>query len=542
MWNISIKLMKRWSSSQKLLLAVIALIVWSFFLWRAVETFKPGVYSATAFNSDCAIPVLMSNDDRPITLYNLYYYGTDRSGGWPFLFAQLIRRSTGYRWTDQSLSLAQISWLFVGVLALAGLSRNDGLVIALVFLLALLLHTKARYLIFFISQIYAWQVTALLLSWYSLRRLFENDLDSTNYTAWKRGVWIFLTFWFSYLASWSSAASPPFLLFILCLEVFRMRLRSTGKTGNSRLLRTSVRALLAVLAATAAERMQKIAYHRHALKHYGSNFKTPLHLDVGYLTKNLWVHLNSIIKLSWWPLHLLANLAVLAIILVLAYAWLRRREQLKQKLKAIVSEDTTILIIGAYGIALINFLLAVAYTHVRINAYDDRFLTPTSLFGPVAGMLAVFVMVKFCARRSSIGAFAKPAFLVAGLLLLFFKFPAPIYRYEYPMFTQTASALAEKSPRGILLGDYWDVYVFAALQSVNALTPVPLEGRENRMPWTRDMVRRADQVVLEYRHSKIVDADHAPETLSQHGASFRLAEPKFYENGVFAFALYVREK
>ena len=62
------------------------------------------------------------------------------------------------------------------------------------------------------------------------------------------------------------------------------------------------------------------------------------------------------------------------------------------------------------------------------------------------------------------------------------------------------------------------------------------------MPWTRDMVRRADQVVLEYRHSKIVDVNHPPETLSQHGASFRLAEPKFYENGVFAFALYVREK
>src|SRR3977135_2192772 len=145
MWSISSKLMKRWSSSQKLLLAVIALIVWSFFLWRAVEAFKPGVYSATIFNADCAIPVLMSNDDRPITLYNLYYYGTDRSGGWPFLFAQLIRRSTGYRWTDESLSVAQISWLFVGVLALAGLSRNDGLVAALVFLLALFMHSQARY-------------------------------------------------------------------------------------------------------------------------------------------------------------------------------------------------------------------------------------------------------------------------------------------------------------------------------------------------------------------------------------------------------------
>jgi len=93
--------------SKKTLLMLLALAVWGVFLWRAINIFKPGVYSATFFNSDCAIPVLMSNDNGPITLYNLYYFGIDRIGGWPYLFAQALRRSTGFHWSPQRLSALQ---------------------------------------------------------------------------------------------------------------------------------------------------------------------------------------------------------------------------------------------------------------------------------------------------------------------------------------------------------------------------------------------------------------------------------------------------
>ena len=232
------KLINHPSALRKVLFTLIALAVWSFFLWRGLDVFKPGVNSATFFNSDCAIPVLMSNDERPITLFNLYYYGTDRWGGWPFLLAQLVRRSTGYRWSVQSLSMMQTFWLFIGALIIAGLSRKDRAVVALVFLLTLCLHGETRYQIFELSQVYAWQATALLLSWYSLRRLFDNDLDSKNYRAWKRAAWLFLAFFFSYLAIWSSIASIPFLLFLLCPLFVSLQ----GRIEN--LLRNEERSLL----------------------------------------------------------------------------------------------------------------------------------------------------------------------------------------------------------------------------------------------------------------------------------------------------------
>jgi len=77
----------------------------------------------------------MSNDDRPITPFNLYYYGTDRWGGWPFLVAQAVRRSTGLLWTDQRLSAFQITWIFLGAFAIGALSRADRVVIGAFFCL-----------------------------------------------------------------------------------------------------------------------------------------------------------------------------------------------------------------------------------------------------------------------------------------------------------------------------------------------------------------------------------------------------------------------
>ena len=250
---------------------------------------------------------------------------------------------------------------------------------------------------------------------------------------------------------------------------------------------------------------------------------------------------DKIIKLSWWPLHLVATLAVLTVICVLAYALLKKSGELLGELKAIFTDDTAILIIGAYGIALINFILAVIVSHVRLNYYDDRYLTLTSLFGPVSGILTLFLIINWFARRSPIREFAKPIFLLAGIILLAVKFPSGSYWPEYRTVEETALALAQKSPRAILLGGYWETYIFAALQPVNTMTPVPSEGQENRMPWTRDMVRLADQVVVEYRRSGLIEADQPPQHLSQYGNSLRLAEPKWYENGDFAFALYVRD-
>jgi len=61
------------------------------------------------------------------------------------------------------------------------------------------------------------------------------------------------------------------------------------------------------------------------------------------------------------------------------------------------------------------------------------------------------------------------------------------------------------------------------------------------MPWTRDIVRNASEVIVEYRHSKLAENGPPPARLEQYGNTFRLVDGDWYQSSVFAFALYQRD-
>jgi hypothetical protein len=521
--------------SRKLVLTAAALIVWSFFLWRGIDVFKPGVYSGVVFNSDCAVPVLMANDNRPITLFNFYYYGHDRWGGWPFLGAQIIRRLTNHQWTAQNLSTGQTIWLFVGGLIISALSRRDWIVITFLFLVSVCVLADAGHLIFFLSHVYAWQVTALFLSWSGLRRLLDHSRP--NEQPRRRVVWLIVTFLFSYLAIWSSISSAPFLLFLVGLESVRAYLKSDGARHNSFSFRSLLTGLTVVVAAIVGERLQVMLYHRSAMRSFGVDFRTPLGIDFGFLFHNVGVQSVKLATEFSRPLFF-TLIATVAAAFASFYCFRTRSAKSREIFRG--HGETCIIAFGAYGIALINFVLAVATTHVRINEYDDRFLLLTNVFGTFSGLLALFLAIDFAVHKSQLRRHWTTAFLLLTLIFLAITFPRKIYRPEYESFQDAALTLMHTAPRAVLLGDYWAVYVFAALQPANGITPVPFEGQQNRMPWTREIVRNTTGVLLQYPGSKLEESARPSERLSQYGNQFQLAEPRVYDNGVFAFARYIK--
>ena len=529
--------------NKKLLICVIALAAWSFFLWRGIGVFRPGVPSLQYFHSDGAIPVLMATEARPLTPFNLYYYGSDRWGGWPFLIAQAVTKVTGYRWSDISLSTFQIIWIFVGALAIAALSRKDYAVIGAFFLLTLCLHGETRYQIFWLSEVYGWQLTAVLIGWYCLRKLIGNLSESDDWRPGRWLAWTALTFFFSYLAIWSSGTSILFLLFVATVELFRLRLQ-TGSVALTvrRWLKAAGPAFGAVIAAAVLERAQRGVFYWYALRHYGSDFSASSHfrLDTGNLNHNLAAQLGKLITLAWWPWELVAVIGLVAGLSVIVYAVAAKKRR-NQTFEPLLSEDTFWLVVGASGIALINFIVTVLIAHVRINQYEDRYLTPTVILGPVSGLLVLYLILKLCTRRTRVAQFVMPTVAATAVVFLILKFPAPGNRHEYQTYKEIAAVLEQKSPRAILLGDYWGTYVFVALQHTQPLTPVPLEGQMNRMPWTPAMVRQASEVIVEYRRSKLAESGPPPAQLVQYGSTFRLVDPKMYEQSQFAFAKYVRE-
>lgn len=527
---------------KKPFLTVLALSLWCFFLWQAIKVFGPEsdyVY----FNSDAAIPVLMANAERPITIFDTYYFGQDRWGAWPLVIARAIQHSTGYRWTDQSLHVVRAIWLFLGLLVIGALYPAARFLVVLLCLIPVCLQRTTTYMLFEIGQVYAWQIPPLLMSWYALRRLFSRDLENQDAKALrlKRVTWCFLLFWSSFFSIWSSTASGPFLVFLFCLEAIRSRLKSTEHPGGKWTKTRYLWGIAPVAAAIVAEILLKTNYHRHGLKHYGHEFKTPMNLDVGFLRENLDAQVGTVMHFFWWPLIVLPALLLIAFACSYVYFSLRANRDALKWLREKLIEDGSVLIVGTLGIAAINFVLIVIVDHVRLNLYGNRYATLTSLFGTISGLLTLFFILRLAMQKVRVSQYGIPAVLCAGVALLMINFPERTESQAYKIQKETATALIQKTPHAILMGGYWETYVFAALAPANTLTPLPLEGDHVRIPWSMGMLQNENHVIVEYRHTNSGRTYSPPQHLIQYANSLRLVEPRFYENGEYAFALYLNE-
>lgn len=529
------------SISRKRVLAI-ALVIWGLFLWRAIDVFGPEA-GLLDFHSDAAIPVLMSNDQRPITVFDTYYYGQDRLGAWPFNIARLVNHSTGFRWSGQRLHAARTTWLFLGIFVLALLNRRAAFPVILIGIMVICHEFLLRWRLFDLGQVYSWQIPALLLSWFSLRKWFEKRSEPVKGIRRElaRLWWSVVVFSFSLLAILTSTVSGPLLCFLVGIECWRSITKTNGKAAGWMSLLAGFKALCLMLLAIFAEIFMRINYHRYGLKHYQYDFKTRVALDVGYLWANLKAHLKSLANFDWSPLIFLTIGTVIAVGAMALYFWLRKRTDSLTRLRELLIDDTSFMIVGGLGIAAINFVIVVLVDHVRISLYDDRYLTLSYFFGCIAGLLIIWRILDYALKQANIGSYAEPLLATVVIVLMIITFPAKADDSVYKLRKETALALAQKSPNAVLLGGYWESYLFSALQPANMLTPVPLEGHQVRMPWTIKTLQLADEVVVEYKHGMPGNAETPPEYFTQYGARLRLVDPRWYENGEYAFARYVRE-
>lgn len=528
------------------MLRLAALVVWAFVLFKTVQTFRPsGGTNSLTWSSDSAIVVLMANDDRPITVFNFYYYCADRWGAWQFVLAQGFRRATGFTWTPDSVLVMQATWVLAGAWALAGLCRRDWAIAGIAYLVAACLHREGRLMLFELSQIYGWQITGMVFAWLGVRRIFDRALTPPLAAPAMAG-WVLFTIVFGLLATWSSVASIPTLAVLCVIEAVRASARARSSSGaNGSVLRAlsigSGFAIAAVGIAAAGERAIKNWYHRWSIAHYGQDFQTHFGIDYGHLMDSLGHMLRHIAGLSWWLLYALPLVAIV----VLAVSWIvaivTRRTSLRDRVAAVLADDTAMAALGAYAIAVVNFTLAVLVDHVRLNDYDDRYLVLTNTFGPIAGILTLFLAIRWLVRAPAVRAGVQPVFVFAGVVLLAVGFPARTPSLHYPVREQIARTLVERSPGGVLLGGYWETYVFTALQPPErAMTPVTWEGF-SRTPWTPAAVRKAREVIVVYAKtsgSRGPSLD-LPQTLTQHGATLTLADPHWIENDDYQFGRYI---
>lgn len=535
------------SSRRNKLLIIAILVLWLVTLFRVLSVLTPGTVYVT-YNADGAIPILMANEQRPITIFDQYYYAAGRWGAWPMITARLINHSTGYRWTVRSFHVYRAVWLFLGILVLALLNPRNALLIVLIALSLICLDPSLRDRLFDPGQVYAWQITGLVLAWYCLRRLFGEDLGTSvgKKILAKRVLWGVLLFWFSFLSIWSSFASGPFLCFLVILEATWSRLSSGRTPATGWRTKRYLLGFALVCVAILLEILMRRNYHRHAQKHYGFPYETSLFLDVGYLGQNLKQVLTTTIPaFSLWPLLPLMLIVVIAVVGSLLYFKLQRRMDRLEKLRKLLLEETAVLIAGTSGIAALNFVLMVVVSHVRLNDYDNRFMTVTFLFGGLSALLTLYLLIRALLIKAKIATYGVPVLMFGVVLFLFVAFPARGEKDLYRVQQETAQALAAAVPRAVVIGGYWATYVFPPFLPTDKLIPLPREGELVRMPWTIKMLSGEKFVFLEYRQSYSAPYTrnpvtyNPPEEFIQYGNTLRLIDPKFYENDPYGFALYV---
>jgi hypothetical protein len=281
-----------------------------------------------------------------------------------------------------------------------------------------------------------------------------------------------------------------------------------------------------------------VNYHHYSRKHFGGDYRTEAHLDRGHLIENLINQWTRFRNSPWWLLSLLPLL--LLVVLGARYIYLLKdnRQKLRSSLRTLFLEDNAILVIGTFGIGLINFLITVLVSHIRINDYSERYLTLSYLFVSFSGLLTLLLLAGRTKRHSRS---LQSALAVAGLAFLLFRFPAAVVDPFYTNLTETASNLSQKASGSVLLGGYWETYVFAALDPNGSIVAVPYEGETLRMPWTVESLKLADQVIVEHRPPSLGGPAAPAPYLVQYGIPLRLVTPRWYVNGEYNFSVYKNE-
>ena len=162
-------------------------------LFRALPFLGP-VPEGGLYNSDSAIPVLMSNlaTGAPV---DWLFWGQDRFGSWPFLLARAAGALTHRAWTPHGMHVLRTLWMVAALvpwLALAGRARA---VAAAGFLVLPGLNPLLARVLVDLGTVDGWQVPTLLWAWWGLRRAVESPRGRR---------WLGLAVLAGALATWTS--------------------------------------------------------------------------------------------------------------------------------------------------------------------------------------------------------------------------------------------------------------------------------------------------------------------------------------------------
>ncbi|HEY7768522.1 hypothetical protein [Longimicrobium sp.] len=478
------------------------------------------------FNSDLAIPVLMIRA-REWSLFDVYYWGQDRLGTWHLLLLRAASRVSGHAFDYPDLHLVGTAWVLMAAVVMARLAGVWGWAAGGLLAAVLVGNSDSRVPLFDAAHPYAWQITALLLAWWGLRRLGDRpDRD-------ERGRWRLraATAGAVFLAQWTSPLSAQMLLMVAGVEA--VRAHALDAEPSRSLPGRLAEGGLVVVAGMIAARLLRAAIDLYCPARVGGYFRTGVLIDHGRLADNAWRVWSRLAASASMPLLVVATGGALAAAVVLWRA--RGGRSLAWRVEGAA------LVMACWLMAAVQVPVFFLMRHVRMNEFHVRYFSLVFVFGTLAGLITLVWLAASLPRVSrrwrEVLAVAGAAGLAIGLL----RVPASAPAYPQGL-ANVAARLEKRAPGAPLLGGYWSTYVFAALQRPGTmLHPVPCEGRQVRTPWWADELPRRRWVIVVGNTWECPDAgsraDPAP-WVYQHGALLRLVRGNLERGADVSFALY----
>lgn len=479
----------------------------------------------SVFNSDLAIPVLMVRA-REWSLFDVYYWGQDRLGTWHLLLLRAAGQLFGHTFDYAGLHLVGTAWVLMSAVVMARLAGTWGWAAGGLMAAVLVGNADSRFRLFDAAHPYAWQITALMLAWWGLRRLAERPKSA------ERGPWRLraATAFVAFLAHWTSPLSGPLLLLVATVEAVRARLLDAAP-GRSAFRRWGEGGLV-IVAAVMGERMLRGAFYQYAHARFGEFYRTGTMIDRGHLAANARRVASRLAESGSMPLLVVATAGALAAAIVL---WRARGGRVPGW-----RVEGAALVLACWALAAAQVPLFVLLRHVRMNQFNIRYFSLVFVFGTLAGLFTLVgaaASLPWLSRRwRGVLALAGAAALVVGVL----RVPdAPGPRPDVP--ARLAARLEARAPGTPLLGGYWSTYILAAHQRPQTmLRPVPCEGRQVRAPWWAEELPRHRWVVATHTY-ECTDAgprESPAPWMYQHGALLRLVRGQWEQGAGITLSLY----
>jgi|KBSMisStaDraftv2_1062788.scaffolds.fasta_scaffold02020_12 hypothetical protein len=451
-------------------------------LFRALPFLGP-VPEGGLYNSDSAIPVLMSNlaTGAPV---DWLFWGQDRFGSWPFLVARAAGALAHRAWTPHGMHVLRTLWMVAALVPWLALAGRGRAVAAAGLLVLPGLNPLLERVLVDLGTVDGWQVPTLLWAWWGLRRAADAP---------RGGRWLGLALVAGALATWTSLVSAPLLAVLALVE---------ASPGGS--LRRRAALFLPALAGVVVEAVVRTSWHRAVRARGWPDVRTPASLDAGHLLQNARAVVQTVWEVGAVPWLMVALGAAAAALSV-------------RRWRATPGGRT---VAGAGAAALTSLLVVIAVRHVRDNGYNPRYLClALSLAALGTSVLAGLAVHAAAFRLRAPGAASIPGVVgLVGVLLL-----APVARPDprEVVLRPAAEAISARWPGAVLTLSYWRTYALAGLLPPGVVVPVPRQGEWNRRPDWATALRSGRPVLV----GTLESGEPPPPALVERGAALVLVQP-----------------